>query len=440
MNLGRRRTLVAIGTHDLDTLKPPFTYFAKPPQDIKFKPLNQHREFVADELMQFYKCDNNLKAYLHILEEEPLFPVIYDANNVVLSMPPIINGDHSKMSVSTKNIFIECTATDLTKAKIVLNTIVTLFSEYCADKFTVEPVDVVQANGDVTTYPTFSYRSERISSQVANNKIGIGIPPQEIAQLLTKMCLTSQLDADGDSISVTIPPTRADILHPCDIYEDIAIAHGYNNIKKIIPQTNTVAHQFPVNKLSDKLKENIAMAGFTEIFTFSLCSKNDISVNLGRELDSVAAVTVANPATIEFQVVRTTLIPGLLKTVSSNRKMPLPLKLFEISDVVLLDESSEVGARNERRLAAIFYGRVSGFEVVHGLLDRVMQLLEVNPFEQYRIEAADDAMYFPDRCARVVLGDQQLGMFGILHPDVLKHYDLPFPCTVLELNLESFVC
>ena len=57
--------------------------------------------------------------------------------------------------------------------------------------------------------------------------------------------------------------------------------------------------------------------------------------------------------------------------------MPLPLKLFEISDIVLRDAGAEVGARNERHLSAVFYNTSPGFEVIHGLLDRVMQLLEV---------------------------------------------------------------
>lgn len=57
--------------------------------------------------------------------------------------------------------------------------------------------------------------------------------------------------------------------------------------------------------------------------------------------------------------------------------MPIPLKLFEVSDVVLADPDTEVGARNERRLCAVNCNKLAGFEVVHGLLDRVMQLLEV---------------------------------------------------------------
>ena len=69
-----------------------------------------------------------MKAYLPIIKDSPVYPVIYDSNNVVLSMPPIINGEHSKISLSTKNVFIEATATDLTKAKIVLDIIVRILN------------------------------------------------------------------------------------------------------------------------------------------------------------------------------------------------------------------------------------------------------------------------------------------------------------------------
>ena len=71
--------------------------------------------YTATELMTAYEQDIQLKSYLHIIKDSPAYPVIYDANGVVLSMPPIINGDHSKITLSTKNVFIECTATDLTK-------------------------------------------------------------------------------------------------------------------------------------------------------------------------------------------------------------------------------------------------------------------------------------------------------------------------------------
>merc|ERR1719238_2132729 len=87
-----------------------------------------------------------LKAYLHIIRDSPVYPVIYDSKRVVCSLPPIINGDHSKITLATKDVFIECTATDLTKATITLNTVCAMFAEYCAKPFELEPVEVVYSS------------------------------------------------------------------------------------------------------------------------------------------------------------------------------------------------------------------------------------------------------------------------------------------------------
>ena len=79
--------------------------------------------------------DRHLGRYLHIIRDSPVYPVIYDSNRVVCSLPPIINGDHSKISPKTRNIFIECTALDKTKVEIVVNILVAMFSEYAEKKF-----------------------------------------------------------------------------------------------------------------------------------------------------------------------------------------------------------------------------------------------------------------------------------------------------------------
>jgi phenylalanyl-tRNA synthetase beta chain len=190
-NLCRQRSLVAIGTHDLDTLKArraacmpcpcimparnttaaanvarhrsqgcrgrsgllmlararllrhfvyrfssplvlqgPFTYRALDPQDITFVPLKQSEPFRADQLLEHYaQNDQKLKKFVPLIRDSKVYPVIYDAAGMVLSLPPVINGAHSAIRLETKNVFIECTATDLTKAKVVLNTVVTMFSE-----------------------------------------------------------------------------------------------------------------------------------------------------------------------------------------------------------------------------------------------------------------------------------------------------------------------
>ncbi|KAM9733543.1 phenylalanine--tRNA ligase beta subunit isoform 1-T1 [Menidia menidia] len=440
-NICRKRSLVAIGTHDLDTIRGPFTYTAKPPGDISFKPLNQTKEYTATQLMALYKTDSHLRHYLPIIEDKPMYPVIYDSNGLVLSMPPIINGDHSKISLQTKNVFIECTATDLTKAKIVLDMMVTMFSEYCSQPFTVEEAEVVYPDGRTCIYPELAYRKETLSSEFINRKVGIKESTERIAQLLTRMCLLSRATGAGDEIEVEIPPTRSDVIHACDIMEDAAIAYGFNNIPRTTPRTYTVANQFPLNKLTELVRQDLAAAGFTEALNFALCSQEDISDKLRKNISETRAAHISNPKTAEFQVARTTLLPGLLKTVAANRKMPLPLKLFEISDVVLKDETKDVGARNVRRLCALYYNKSPGFEVIHGLLDRSMQLLEVKPAreEGYHIQAADDSTFFPGRCAEIFVRGRSVGRLGVLHPDVVSRFELTMPCSALEMDIEPFL-
>lgn len=437
-NIGRQRSIVAIGTHDLDTIQGPFVYEALPPNDIRFKPLNQTKEYTAAEMMQLYATDSHLRHYLHIIQDKPVYPVIKDSKGVVLSMPPIINGDHTKLTLNTKNVFIECTATDLNKAKIVLDTIVCMFSQYCSTPYRVEGVKVVSPDGSHFVHPELPYRKEVVLVKDINKSIGIEESASTLAQLLTKMCLPSIVVNDGLNIEVDIPPTRHDVLHACDIIEDVAIAYGYNNVHRTISDTNCIAEQFPINKLTDLLRESVAAAGFTECLTFALCSREDIADKLGRNISEVPAVHIANPKTLEFQVARTTLLPGILKTLACNRKMPLPLKLFEISDVVLLDKTKDVGARNRRHACAVYYNKVAGFEVVHGLFDRMMQLLEVST-NDYKFIPVDDPTFFGGQCADIVVRGQSIGRLGVLHPDVITKFELNMPCSAFEINIEPFL-
>jgi phenylalanyl-tRNA synthetase beta chain len=84
-------------------------------------------------------------------------------------------------------------------------------------------------------------------------------------------------------------------------------------------------------------------------------------------------VKLANPKTVEYQVVRTSLLPGLLKTVSSNRKHPLPLRIFEVSDVCFKDDTQERRARNQRNVCAVYSNKTSGFEA--SIIDHLLEIV-----------------------------------------------------------------
>lgn len=442
-NICRRRTLVAIGTHDLDTIDGPFTYEALPPKDINFIPLKQTRSFSADELMEHYKKDLKLKKFLHIIEGSPVYPVIYDRNRTVLSLPPIINGAHSAITLQTKNVFIECTATDLTKANIVLNTMVTMFSTYCERKFEVEPVEVTYTDGRSYVSPDLSLYQMIVPLSYITTVVGVSLPAHEVASLLNKMQLYAKhsiSEKNEASFTISVPPTRSDILHPCDVAEDVAISYGYNEIPKI---TFPSLKPQSLNQFSDLIRAEIAMVGYTEVMTWILCSSKEISTMLNREDDKTAAIN-GNPRSTDFEVVRTSLMPGILKTVGHNKDHPKPIKIFEVGDVVLLDDKKDVGASNRRKLAALHCGATSGFELIHGLVDRI---LEVNgtPFVSpgdktgYYIESSDEPEYLAGRQARIVYKGEKIGTFGIVHPQVLRNFDIPDPCSFVEIDIEKFL-
>ncbi|CAF0808528.1 unnamed protein product [Rotaria sp. Silwood1] len=137
----------------------------------------------------------------------------------------------------------------------------------------------------------------------------------------------------------------------------------------------------------------------------------------------------------KFQIGRTSLLPGLLKTLASNQGTALPIQLFE-----------KTGSRYERCLCEIYYNHTPGFEIIHGLLDRIMTLVKVsynenktNDIDDYLNNQYENSVFFPDQHAEIIVYGKNLDAIGVLHPNVIEHFGLKSPCSILELNIEPFV-
>lgn len=471
--LARRRTLASVGTHDLDKVKTNhFIYACRPRETIKFVPLRQTKtlDCAGDGLANYYAEDRHIGKYVPLISSAPVYPVVYDGTGThVLSLPPVINSAYSAMSVDTKNIFIECTAPDHYKAQVLVNQLVCAFSAYCEQPFSVEAVQVEyeEAAPDGTkSLVTPTMETSEVTMNVArlNTVIGVNMTGAECAKLLGRMMYTVTKVTE-EEVTVSVPPMRTDVIGAADVMEDVAIAVGYDNIKYVECTTHGLVTQTPLNKLAQLLRTEMACAGYTELLTLSLCSRADAFENLGRVDDDVAA-HIANPQTMEFQVCRPSLLPGILKTLSTNKSKPLPQRFFECADVVLLDNEKNFppiidvpsdfpssGARNQRRLAAVHCnGTSSGFESIHGLAELALVKLGVPAKSEvpadfdgdyYTIEKGDDGAFFPGRAMDVVLHRKgqtvRIGHIGVIHPNTLKAYDVPNPCSYMEINIQ-FLC
>ncbi len=253
-----------------------------------------------------------------------------------------------------------------------------------------------------------------------NGCCGLKLSAEEIITMLGKMSFAATTSRSSPHlIDVHIPPTRADVLHQCDIMEDVAVAYGFNNLPRSFPgKSGTIAQPLMINKLSDIVRIETAMAGWSEVMPLILCSHDENFAWLNRIDDGTTAVKLANPKTAEYQIVRTSLLPGLLKTIKENKHHSVPIKVFEVSDIALKDLSLERKSRNERHFAAAFCGKTSGFEVVHGLLDRIMCMLksafvtheeglEGTEVDGYWIEEADGIYDFHfTHCSHSLFTDQ----------------------------------
>ena len=443
-NICRGRKLVSMGTHDLDTIKGPFYYRALPKKDINFVPLNRTESVDGDGLMNILKEDPKLGKYLYLLDGFDKYPVMMDSNNVIMSLPPIINSQHTKMTLDTHNVFIDITGLDYTKCEIVLNTLVAMFSVYCKDPFTIEEVKVVtKKNGEEKIYPDLKPRVFKADVDYLRTISGINdIVPEEILKCLKKMELDGKI-LNEKEIEVTAPITRSDVLHQCDIAEDLAISYGYNNITKKITPTNCYGRQQPYNKLSDLFRHEMAMGGYVEFLTMSLLSEKDLYTNMLKKPDDTSA-KIFYSSCKEFEYMRNSLIPGILKSVEANKANQLPYRIFEISDVVLVDKNNEVGAANRRKLCFAYANTVSSMEIVQGMVDLLMKKIglvfqEKNDVKKkYTIGPSNDPSFFPDRQAEIIIQDNiKIGIYGIIHPKVLKNFNIKNPVTLCDIDLQT---
>ena len=446
-NICRGRKYVSIGTHDLDTVKGPFYYRALKPNEFKFVPLNRTQEVDGNGMMQILKEDPKLSKYLYLIEDKEVYPLMMDSNGVILSVPPIINGMHTKMTINTKNVLIDITGLDYTKCVIVLKILIAMFSKYCSEPFTVEQVKVTTTkNGESKLYPDCEPR--KFVTNIDYLKQTSGIPKtvttDEIVDLLAKMELSSK-QLNEKELEVNAPITRSDILHQCDIAEDLAIAYGYNKIEKL--NVNTLCHgkPQPYNKLSDLFRNEMAYNGYVEFLNMALLSKKDMFNNLLEENEDEKTAKISYSKTKEFEYIRNSLIPGILKSIEANKAQQLPYKIFELADCVEINDDNEVGAMNKRKLCFAYSNNTSGLEIIQGMVDKLMKKIDLNfndtnVKKTYCIKPSNNKIFFEDRQAEIfILDGKKIGIYGIVHPKVLKNFGIKTPVSLCEIDIQDIM-
>jgi len=235
----------------------------------------------------------------------------------------------------------------------------------------------------------------------------------------------------GGRFTVSYPPYRTDIRHMVDLLEDVAIGYGYANIEPRLVRSMTVGTPRPEETLSDRVRQILIGLGYSEIMSLPLTTEEHQFERL-RLATPAHYPQVANPKLKAYNVVRTHLLGGLFEALRENRRRPMPLRLFEIDNVVALDESAETGAAEFRKLALVEMGRESGYATARSVVDALLRELgwqaEYKPLEQ--------PTFVPGRAAEFTVAGKPVGILGEVHPEVLTNFGLTFPVALAELTLE----
>jgi len=418
--LGRNRRKVAIGIHDLDKVQPPFRYTTVTPKGIKFVPLDTDRELTPAQILREHPKGIE---YAHLLRDFSRYPLIIDSQKEVLSMPPIINGQLTRVTEDTCRLFIESTGTD----ELALNQALTILMTGFAERgFKLGSITIKYPNRRVRMPELKTVRC-RLNIRTANETIGFNLKPGEIASIMKRMRF-GVVSKKGEIMALLVPPYRTDIMHEVDLIEDLAIGYGYDKLEPTLPNVVTVGERQTIEALSDKVRRVLIGLGFMEAMTFTLTNPY---TNFELMRTSGEAATIANPISEEYTILRTWLLPCLMAVLRANRRHPLPQRVFEVGDVVLLEEGAEMGAKNVRRVAAAVIGDEGNLTYIKAVAEALLRELGT----AWEVKPIDHPSFLEGRAAEIIVAGRRLGMVGELHPEVILGFELEHPVAAFELDL-----
>ncbi|WP_288639961.1 phenylalanine--tRNA ligase subunit beta [uncultured Methanosphaera sp.] len=430
--IGRDRKKVAIGIHDLDKVEGPFYYKAGNPNETSFIPLESRENLTLNEILENHEKG---EKYAKLLKEFDKYPLIVDGNGNIMSMPPIINSELTKLTTKTTNLFIDVTGTDINAVTNALNIIAANLSENGA---TIETIEVNYPYHDNKTYPDFEPKIIDVHTKTAQEYIGIDLTADKIVETLEKTRFNAT-KINEETVRVTVPRYRIDILHEVDIIENIALGYGFNELPAQLPDFATVANPDSKRQFDQILEQVMIGLSFTEIKSLMLTSETQHYTKLRKEVEE-DRVTVAQPITQDRTMIRKSLINSLLEFLEDNKHEELPQKIFEIGDVAYINENAETKMVTVKKLAAAQISSVANFTTIKSIVESFV----ANMGFEMELEDHDDSAFIKGRCAKFTTKPLNKntpftfkGYFGEIHPEVLTNFELEYPVIAFEVEFSE---
>jgi phenylalanyl-tRNA synthetase beta chain len=418
---GRKRRDAAIGVYDFDKIKAPIRYTTFKDNEIKFIPLDCTEQMSPKQILERHPKG---KEYAHLIPAGD-FPILIDAADNVLSMPPVINSAWTgKVTEQTKNVFVEVTGWDERIASLALNVVVTALADRGGK---IESVTIKSGKSFAT--PDLSGSSATVDPDQIRKFLGLQLSDAEIIKLLERA--RYDVKPKDKKLVCIWSGYRADVMHVRDIIEDVGILFGYNEMQPDVPRLHTPGGQTAFEEFCVQLKELGVGLGFQEIMTFILTNKE----NLFRKMESAVLpmTEIANPVSANWSAMRSWLTPSALEFLAKNQHVGYPQRVFEVGDCVVPDEKAETRTQTMRQFCAAIIDVKVGYEHLASVLDALLRNLGL----AYKLQSCSCPQYIDGRAAEVVADGNSIGTIGEINPQVLNNWQIEKPVVTFELSADA---
>ena len=411
VTLGRKRNKVSIGIHDLDKLVAPFNYTTCSPHEPAFVPLQKDYEMTPEEILKEHPKGIE---YAHLLENFDEYPLITDSKGEVASLPPIINGALTTITENTSDVLIDVTGLEQNAVEACLNIVAAALVERGGE---IEQLEIRYPSEKIIT-PQMEPKNHKINNDYLISLLGSD--PENFAIFKAFRKCGMEPDLKDEIWHVKVPAYRADILHPIDLLEEVAIGLGYDNLPEQLPKEARFGDALNSRKLENRCRETMLGIGFQEVVTLTLTSTDMLHDSTGRESDNEA--TVSNPVTEDYHMLRSSILPNLLELLKHNRHRELPQKIFEVGQVVR--EHS-----NRTSLSWIELASKATFSTARSTAEIISQRLNLKG----DLNDDEDPLFIPGRYVQIKSDNFTL-KYGEIHPRTLEKFELGYPAIGGEIN------
>jgi phenylalanyl-tRNA synthetase beta chain len=419
--VGRKRKKASIGIHNFDVIKFPVTYKTVK-GDHSFRPLDEPSELSINQILKDLEIG---KQYGQILSAFDSYPLIVDSTGLVLSLPPIINGQATKVNDKCRNLFVEVTATDQKTAEDLLAILaITLYEA----GFEIKTVSIDSGKRKIET-PQMKARVISADMGYVDSILGLALDAKQIITCLKK----SRLDAKAvaNKIVCTIPRYRIDISDPIDISEEVAIGYGIYNLEPKFPNSLTTGKKNSLSIYLNAVRETLIGLGMIESLSFLLTSKDVQYKAFG--ILSKDELSVEGSKSTEHEILPNSLVPLLLQSLSYNIHEQYPQELFEIGKTFVKSYST---IEERWSIGAV----VAHADASYSNVKSRMQALLRSCFGKEAITiASTNHMFMEGRCAEVIFDNKPIGVLGEIVPNAVENFRLRVPVAAFEINLLAII-